>query len=199
MSSTSIDQRVRSFKAQLLVKSALWLLQNHITFGEAFVFEDDRSRYVDFKIEIAEQFHIHPSEVVLVGSAKLGFSIAPKKRYQSFGDKSDIDVAIICPPLFEQIWQEVLEYWNNDNPWSQEASFKDYLFRGWIRPDKLPPADRFEVRKRWWNFFGNLTRTRKYGNYSVTGALYKSWHFFETYQRISIQQCQEEQRLGKLS
>jgi hypothetical protein len=45
-------------------------------------------RYYSLKAAVAEQFQIHPNEIIVVGSAKLGFSIAPTKRYRAFGETS---------------------------------------------------------------------------------------------------------------
>jgi hypothetical protein len=54
----------------------------------------------------------------IVGSAKLGFSLLEKKerngamlpRYRLFSSDSDIDVAVVCPRIFNQIWYELSRY-----------------------------------------------------------------------------------------
>jgi hypothetical protein len=45
---------------------------------------------------------------VVVGSAKLGFSIVPDKRYRAFGETSDIDVVLCSSALFDLFWEDVL-------------------------------------------------------------------------------------------
>ncbi len=116
----------------------------------------------------------------------------------SFGDQSDIDLAIISEFLFDKIWRQVFDYWeeneNTDNVvyWSRENSFKDYLFRGWIRPDKLPPAQAFDFSRSWWEFFRELTRQGEYGPYKIRAGLYKSWYYLEKYQSICIKECKQE-------
>ena len=56
------------------------------------------------KAEISSHFGERPENVYLVGSAKLGFSIAPHKLWQPFSDESDIDVVIISEDLFKSLW-----------------------------------------------------------------------------------------------
>ena len=60
---------------------------------------------------------------------------------------------------------------------------------GWIRPDKLPPEDRFAESRQWWNFFNKLTAAETYGPYKIRAGLYYSWFFLEGFQRICVDQC----------
>ena len=136
-----------------------------------------------------------PKRALIVGSGKMGFSIANGKRYRIFNDQSDIDIAIISGSLFDRVWQQVFTYWNEKGRWEEENQFRKYLFRGWVRPDKLPPSESFEIRKEWWEFFRKLTQTDTYGQYKIAAGLYRSWYFFETYQSICVKECKQELEL----
>ena len=138
---------------------------------------------------MSDQFGIHPKEVVVVGSGKLGFSIKGDKRYQHFGDESDIDIAIVSGVLFDQIWSEVFRYRVGGAFWPEERDFKNYLFRGWLRPDKLPPDDSFEYGRKWWRFLRQLETDGLYGPYKIRAGIYKSWHFLESYQTANVRGC----------
>jgi hypothetical protein len=131
---------VAKFKRDICELDLSVAVQKHLTYGPCCLLSSDV--YFELKREIAEQFKLHPAEVLVVGSAKLGFSIVPKKRYRFFNDESDIDVALVAPQLFEQVWAEVYDYWYGGAYWDQHDTFCSYLFQGWIRPDKLPPFDR---------------------------------------------------------
>ena len=113
--------------------------------------------------------------------------------------ESDIDVAIVSGALFDTLWQRVFEYWDRpgkDVYWDQSNEFMTYLFRGWIRPDKLPSARDFPDRLRWFRFFQRLASTGRFGPYKVVAGLYKSLYFLERYQCICARQCQETLTLG---
>jgi len=198
-----VEKRISKFRSDLLRVDAPVIVHKHIMFGECFML--DSEKYYALKREVAKHFKVHTSEVLVVGSAKLGFSIAPdimntrtqtlleKKRYRQFYDKSDIDVVIVAGYLFDEIWQNVFDYWDsmvNMNDWS-ENYFRKYLFRGWIRPDKLPPTRTFERQSDWWNFFQDLTNSGDFGPYPIAGALYKSWHYLERYQLKNVIDCQQ--------
>ena len=166
-----------------------------MTFGDCYVLKDDA--YFDLKMEIADHFKVHPNEVLMVGSGKLGFSIVNSKRYRPFGDTSDIDMAIISPTRFDSIWHSVYEYSFSGGYWPDEKSFKEYLFRGWIRPDKLPPSKRFAVCEDWWDFFRGLTYRGSYGPYKIAAGLYRSWDFLESYLGVCINECRSDLEASK--
>jgi hypothetical protein len=183
------------FKADLPNMSTSVIVRKHITFGDCYILSD--GEYFALKSEVADEFDLHPSEVLIVGSGKLGFSIADNKRYLPFRDESDIDVAVVSSLLFDEVWRHVFEFSHNVGYWPEEEAFKRYLFRGWIRPDKLPRSQQFEFRNRWWEFFRSLTSSGTYGQYRIHGGLYKSWYYLEQYQTINVRKCQQELRMSE--
>jgi len=187
--SLHIDELVQRFRSDLRYLPVSTLVQRHITYGDCYAI--DQAQYFDLKSAIATNFNLHHSEVLIVGSAKLGLSIVSHKRYRPFGDMSDIDVALISPSLFDEIWFEAFEYWRSGSYWPDINQFREYLFRGWIRPDKLPPEKTFERSRQWWGFFRQLTNSQHFGPYKIKAGLYKSWHFLEAYQTKCIAECKQ--------
>ena len=80
------------FKTAVSELDTIELIQSKIIFGECAVIGNAQHYYL--RRSIADQFEVHPNEVIVVGSAKLGFSIAPHKTLRDFSDESDVDVAI---------------------------------------------------------------------------------------------------------
>jgi hypothetical protein len=188
------EERIQSFRHELPLRDVSDLVQRHITHGECFTLS--AASYIDLKSRIASKFGIHTSEVVVVGSAKLGFSIVPSKRYRPFGEYSDIDVALSSGDLFDAIWKDVFDYWARPEFWLGLDDFRKYLFRGWMRPDKLPPARSFARSQEWWEFFRQLTTGGDFGPYKITGALYKNWHFLEKYQQKCVRDCKLSENIA---
>jgi len=183
----TVEERIKGFRADLPLDDAGNLVRKHITSGDCFALPPPT--YYHLKDRVAGNFGLHPTEVVVVGSAKLGFSLVPEKRYRPFGDTSDIDVAICSSDLFDACWEEVFDYWARPEFWFGLEDFRKYLFRGWMRPDKLPPARSFQRSQKWWEFFRELTSEGTFGPYKVRGALYKNWHFLESYQQKCVRDC----------
>lgn len=202
--SKSIEERLSKFKEDLTILDASKIFRKHIAFGECYWL--DHELYYELKQDIATKFSIHPSDVVMVGSGKLGFSISEKvikdketnkiietkPKYRAFGDQSDLDIAILSSNLFDEIWYRLYEYKKTKSYWPREKKFIQYLFEGWIRPDKLPPSTTgLEIQQDWFEFFSGLTNSGKYGDLSITAGLYKNWGFLEGYQIESIINCKK--------
>ena len=84
-------------------------VERYIWFGTPAIFADCEQKYYNLKREISTQFQVKSkSNIIVVGSAKLGFSIAPRKRFRDIQDDSDIDVAIIDEDLFDSYWDCLL-------------------------------------------------------------------------------------------
>lgn len=184
-----LPNRIARFKSDLRAYSVDEVVQRHITYGTAFAL--DGEQYFELKSLIACKFGLHHSEVLMVGSGKLGFSIVESKRYRPFGDTSDLDIALISPALFDAIWLDAYEYWRAKSFWPEYAQFKEYLFRGWIRPDKLPPAHTFRRNSDWWEFFREVTASQRFGPYRIRAGLYRSWSFLEAYQTKCVAECRD--------
>lgn len=125
-------------------------VERYIWFGTPAIFADCEQKYYNLKGEISTQFPVKSkSNIIVVGSAKLGFSIAPRKRFRDIQDDSDIDVAIIDEDLFDSYWERLFEFNINIKSRSERdeelyQKFLQYFFKGWLRPDLFP----FNFRER---------------------------------------------------
>lgn len=85
--SADILQRFKSDLDQIDETKIFW---KYILSGNPAVVEADD--IYEIRQKICEFLKTDFNEVVLVGSAKLGFSIKPDKRYTPFGEESDLDL-----------------------------------------------------------------------------------------------------------
>lgn len=189
MSEDEIEERRVRFKADVRKLTPSSVVDRHVIFGDSYILADDP--YFKLKEQIAEHFKIHPPQVVMVGSGKLGFSIVDKKRYRSFGEISDLDIAIVTPNLFDRIWEEVFRRKGQFGIWPEESRFSLYLARGWIRPDTLPLRN-FGLTTDWWKFFDSLAASGEFGRYRIRGGLYRDWAFLKGYQTLAVLGCKED-------
>jgi hypothetical protein len=185
-----IEERIGAFKRDLFELEEEEIIQKCFQHNmEPVCISNDT--YFLLKSKISKHFGLHPIDVFMVGSGKLGFTIKPNEQFRQFGDSSDIDIAIVSEELFERFWKAVYLYKNEVKYWPKEERFKNYLLSGWIRPDLLPPAKRFSEAQEWWDFFRNLTASGEFGPYKISAGLYYSRFFFESYQKKCITLCKE--------
>ncbi|EGO2668376.1 hypothetical protein IET39_002450, partial [Enterococcus faecalis] len=88
-------------------------------------------------------FKVSEEKFLIVGSAKIGFSLSPYKKLQSFcrGDinnrrQSDIDIAIVSTNIFNKLWDDLklLKYKTYVNNYNQLSS---NVFRGFINDKNI--------------------------------------------------------------
>jgi hypothetical protein len=159
-------------------------IRKWLVFGGCKVYQKEHA-YFDLIERVASRFEVHPTTVFAVGSAKLGFSIAPQKRYRAFNNESDIDVVIVSDRLFDRLWAEFHAAKGGDVAWPRRDDFLKYLFKGWLRPDLFPDV-RGHFADGWWEFFQGLSKDQPA---KVTGAIYRTWDFFEAYQSTCVKMC----------
>lgn len=173
------------FKNDLLVLDSKAVVRKWITSDRCAMVSD--KEYQALKKHISSRFKVAETQILVIGSAKLGFSLSPKKLYRSFNDRSDIDVVIVSSELFDIVWKGVYQLIQEKVYWQSFESFKEYLFIGWMRPDLLPPSHQFKLANDWWEYFRKLTSSGAFGHYKINGALYKDWEFLEGYHFNNIE------------
>lgn len=170
------------------------IVRGGILHGSAFAIADNA--LFSLLEAVASEFSLDANrDVFLVGSAKLGFSIAPHKRFRPFGDESDLDLAIVSPELFHRVWHEVDEYRSINGNWTESRRFSDYLSRGWLRPDKLPASSAFPFANDWWEFFRSVQNRRIGGGVKVNAGIYHDTEFLVRYQQRAVSACRDAERM----
>ena len=164
------------------------IVNQHVLHGSCFAIGE--TAHYELKQEIALNFSLEVNQdIFIVGSAKMGFSVAPHKRYRDFGDRSDIDVAIVSHDLYQKVWHEVHAYSESGADWPRKSEFESYAAWGWIRPDKLPGGNVFKFANEWWDFFRSLQQSRRFGPYKIAAGIYHDMYFLKSYQTRAIAAC----------
>ena len=164
------------------------ILNKYIFSGDPCIFSDNVGLYSRLKTKIACHFNIEVTKVHMVGSAKLGFSIAETKLWKLFDDDSDIDMVVISENVFDDFWKDLSDlntglYDRSENDENKFHSFLKYFFRGWIRPDFLPLAH--HKTQEWLDYFRSISYG-EFGTFKITGAVFKSEFFFRKYHERNI-------------
>ncbi len=137
-------------------------------------------------------------DVVIAGSAKLGFSLTEKRkkgepplpRYRLFSAESDIDVAVISPKIFNKIWFELSTHFHK-SIWfpSDTGKLGDYLVTGWLRPDHFPKNVRLPLCDNWSDTFSKLTRNSRFKTRRLNGGAFQSRDHLNQYLARAVREC----------
>lgn len=165
--------------------------------GALHVDEQDRA-HIAVRLSEAYRRPVERIEIVITGSAKLGFSMTRKAiegqpslvRYRSFRPESDIDVAVISPDIFDLLWSELSAHSHSAPrfPW-QSRKLGDYLICGWLRPDHFPTNAGLRYCDLWWETFRGLSRDPRYRRHRVRGGLFYSMDELKRYSRRAVIDC----------
>jgi hypothetical protein len=171
--------------------SAASIVREFVTHGSSVVIDDQT--YARLREYAGDALQISPNrDVFLVGSAKLGFSIKPRRRYGLFGDDSDVDLAIVSPALYERLWGEARRYSRGGGLWENDSRihFKNDHANGVIKPYVLPDSDAIPTRRMLFDLESDLQRVGG-SPYPVTVAVWHSIETLEEYQTLAVIKCQE--------
>lgn len=188
-----------SYKGALLAEpfdelSVKRILDAYYHSGTPFVFRGDAHAHGQFKRSVANEIgsayelSCHPHHVVVCGSAHLGFSAAPKAKFGTpFNfEKSDVDIAILLPELFDRWWFELVDPRVIHR---RRGLIANHLFNGYINPKLVHVST--NTGRKWWGLFGKFAAG---GFRKVRGRIYRDPQFMENYHRLSVIRGREKLR-----
>ena len=178
--------------------------------GTPYVFRHRPTGLTLLRESLSSSLNVQPDNVVVVGSAKLGFSLSPVTFPRRFSPTSDIDVVVVDEALFDLAWDAVLK-WNyprrnrlSNEEWRWARNRHDDLFWGWL----LPHYIRFEgltfpqalmplrdLRARWLSAFRSLAGDPELARRQVSGRLYRTWNHARLYHVHSLRRLLDSLQL----
>lgn len=171
----------------------LWLTE-----GCPAAFHACPSVYEDIRGWLSSRIQVHPKEITLIGSARIGYSLAPPPEFgRPFGDKSDLDLSVISRDLFGRLVSAFATFSNDYKNgivvprseherelWGANLAFGERnIPRGFFDANKVPNFDRYpvaqQVNQAMWALLKKLQATA--GAPKVRRAstrVYRDWQSF---------------------
>ena len=91
-----------------IIIAQLWLTE-----GIPFAFSECPALYDSIRSWLGTKLDVHAKEISILGSARLGESLNPKKIGTPFNKASDLDLFVVSGKLFNQLRNE-FNIWSND-------------------------------------------------------------------------------------
>lgn len=195
---------VREFK-DVLVSEPVEEIVNRYVFSEhPFVFKENPDLMQLMRKHLCDQLGFREDKIVIVGSAKIGFSLNPHSFAREFSPESDIDVLVVDTELFDRIWMSLLNWWyprrtlklgGIENEWA--SARRKEVFWGWLVPNEIryegisypevlkPIRD---ISTSWFNAFKSLSLSPGFADRSVNGRLYRTWEHAMKYHADGLRQ-----------
>lgn len=194
------------------------VFQKHVVDGSSYYFvEILKAENLEYELrhELSQALRISINDVVIVGSAKLGYSLKSDKfrefdyAYRASNNprkKSDIDIAIVNRRFYDETMEQIYHLSRHfDNAWIQEnwkinlfrrilgddplhISYSMYIAKGWMRPDFLPNAF-LEVAS--WKPVCEKWYS-KLGKRKLSVGIYSDWVYLKHYQMDNLDRLRNQ-------
>ncbi len=187
-----LNVSVKDFYMKYLLRADNWYFERILQIDEKEVLH----AVDDFKMIVSEAMSIGFSSVVMVGSAKTGYSLSPKKFLKQFVDegekKSDIDIAIISPYLFEHFWKLFRQSYDVTKERLYQYISRA-IYRGYISDQDIKNIE--ECRKEWIELSRKSTQQlqiKLYFKHAIHYRIYRDWKDMEEYHIQAIERLKGE-------
>lgn len=179
------------FKQLLATESHEVLVREHVFGGDPFAFDAWPYGWILLRKHLADALRVVDSDITLVGSGKLGFSLSPDTFGRQFSDESDVDVIVVSADRFDAAWRALLEwhfprrneYSGEMQVWARER--RRDVFLGRFEPERLlptgsvfrePPEFIRDLSASWFNMFQGLGLIdARFASRKYVGRLYRTW------------------------
>ena len=184
------------------------IVDRHVFEGTPYVFRDPPEAFDALRHHLSSRLGLAEENFVVVGSAKMGFSLSPDTFPRQFSDDSDIDVLVVDPALFDRVWFTMLD-WHYprrrvrldgvEGQWT--GTRRKELYWGWFVPDKIryeglafpqclkPMRD---ISTNWFNAFQSLGLVRELSSRDISGRLYRTWEHALAYHVDGLRQIRSK-------
>lgn len=163
-----------------------------------FAYAASSDEYDAMLTHVGDQLGVPKGDIALVGSGRLGFSLAPEKWGRAYGPASDLDLVIVSADLFHQSWLEVGRRWRRRFRLDARtrAACEDHrqnlIFYGRMRPARLPGV--LSLAPRWFSVLRSPALGAVAAARTVNAELYDCWDHALGYQRFSLTRSQSARR-----
>ena len=173
------------------------LVEKYLFAGLPFSFFGRTDTYKQMLRSISRGLEVPQPNICVVGSARIGFSLAPHKFGQPFSPYSDIDIVIVSEELFDSSWLDILT--NRHHRWSSlsrqtqdrliEHQERHHIYYGYISPSFVAPA--LAIGHQWLTTFNRLSQIPFLASRPVSGRLYRTWDHAKVYHRWSLRRVRD--------
>lgn len=183
----------KAFYMKHIVKSHNWYFSDYLHFSPETLID----KMDCFKEIVSAKLSINFHNVQIVGSAKVGYSLSPRKLLSPFHDEypgkpsSDIDIAVISDFLYKKFWDKLRQVKKIRYQQPYYTHLTESIFRGYINEKDLLQVN--GLREEWEELVRpiNVTLQDTLGFvHPITYRLYRSWEDLEDYQIIGIAKAQ---------
>jgi hypothetical protein len=197
---------VAEFTELLRRESVETVAQDYVLRGDVFIAQKFPRVLNTLRRHLCPRFRLNDEDVIIIGSAKMGFSLDPDSFPRRYSKSRDIDVLVVNEALFDEFWHTMLRWhyprrlaWLPEADWKWVTARRNDLYWGWFfpseigyegltLPESLKPLR--DLKTNWFNSFKSLSLYEEFFGKDVNGKLYRTWQHALLYQADGLRQIQ---------
>lgn len=182
---------VSELQTAILNSETRSFISHHIFEQTPFAFNQDRALWIEWKHILAHLIDVDPQDIVMTGSAAVGFSLNPNKDFKSFDLSSDFDCGVISSYYFDVAWRYLRNLrvsWLTLPSKSKEAinsHRKMHIFSGTIAADQV--LSLLPFGQTWQAALNKMATIDPTRGREVKLRIYKDYDSLRYYQSIGIE------------
>lgn len=153
-----------------------------------YIFDGQEDEYIHWREDIAKKLRVDPTDILITGSAALGFSLSSHKNFKQFDEKSDVDVSIVSQHYFDVAWHDLIFTSRPVIQPKMRAALDDHrsrlIYWGTIATDKILPLLSFGAE--WDNIIKQSKSLPLLENREINFRIYKDKLSVRNYLSLSI-------------
>ena len=175
-----------------------WIIDNQLFSGVPFYSSGSPELHRQMTQEIADGLMVQESDICVVGSGRIGFSLSPLKFGRHFSDNSDLDIVVVSASIFDPSWVDALTRNRPDGVKMDDRTRRvlgrhrdhHYIYNGFMYPDSLHRVLR--VGTSWLRTFNGLSQIPRLSGRIVKGRLYRTWDHARIYHQRSLDKVKQK-------
>lgn len=182
---------INALHTALIQQEPKRFVSHHIFEPVPFAFAEDPPNWIEWKTHLAELLDVDPKDIVLTGSAAIGYSLNPHKNFREFGEKSDIDCGIISSHYFDISWRYLRQLrtsWLSLSSRTRHAISvhrRNYVFAGTIAADTI--LELLPFGQKWLQALDEMAQVAPTIGRQVKLRIYKDYDSLRYYQSANIE------------
>ena len=156
-----------------------------------YIFDDNEMEYINWRHSMSEKLRIDAHDIIITGSASLGYSLNPNKYFKAFDEKSDIDISIISHYYFDIAWHDLIQVAPDRISIKMKNALDDHrkrlIYWGTIATDKILPLLSFGPT--WERAIKSTPMPTQLQDHDINFRIYKDAASIRNYIANSINKC----------
>lgn len=189
-------ESAQDLRQTLLALEPKRFVSHHIFEPVPYAFDSDSELWIEWKTLLAELLDVDPYNIVMTGSAAVGFSLNPAKGFRAFNAESDFDCGVVSEYHFTSAWRYLCQQqvsWLSLESGMKEAirSHKNnFIFLGTIATDRMLSLLPFGLE--WQVVLEQMAYANGSMGREVKLRIYKDYDSLRRYQARNVERLRNE-------